>query len=218
MIWERVPFEDLYAIPSRNGLNRPQKVRGSGYKMINMGELFEFNHIGDIEMERVQLNDRELNNMCVQEGDLLFARQSLVLAGAGKVSIIRKVSEETTFESHIIRVRLNKEKADPYFYYYFFKSPYSGISSIVQQCAQAGIKGSNLQKLLMPLPPIETQKKISSILLHYDDLIENNRRRIQLLEQSARLLYREWFVYLRFPGHEHVRIIHWSSVKTTIHP
>lgn len=51
------------------------------------------------------------------------------------------------------------------------------------------------------------QQRIASILSAYDDLIENNRRRIQLLEQSARLLYKEWFVHLRFPGHEHVKII-----------
>ena len=51
-----------------------------------------------------------------------------------------------------------------------------------------------------------TQKQIADILSAYDDLIENNRRRIQLLEQSARLLYKEWFVRLRFPGHEHVKI------------
>lgn len=206
MNWERVPFEDIYAIPSRNGLSRPQKIRGEGYKMINMGELFKFDRIGDIEMELVPMNDRELDNMCVQEEDLLFARQSLVLAGAGKVSIVQKVSEKTTFESHLIRIRLNREKAEPYFYFYFFKSPYSGMSSIVQQCAQAGIRGSDLKKLLVPLPPIETQKKMSSVLYTYDDLIENNRRRIQLLEESARLLYREWFAHLRFPGHEHVKI------------
>lgn len=53
---------------------------------------------------------------------------------------------------------------------------------------------------------ISEQRKIASILSAYDDLIENNRRRIQLLEQSARLLYKEWFVHLRFPGHEHVKI------------
>lgn len=53
---------------------------------------------------------------------------------------------------------------------------------------------------------VNEQKKIASILSAYDDLIENNRRRIQLLEQTARLLYREWFVHLRFPGHEHVSI------------
>ena len=53
---------------------------------------------------------------------------------------------------------------------------------------------------------ITEQKKISAVLRAYDDLIENNRRRIQLLEQAARLLYKEWFVHLRFPGHEHVTI------------
>jgi type I restriction enzyme, S subunit len=56
------------------------------------------------------------------------------------------------------------------------------------------------------VPDVEIQKKIGSVLRDYDDLIENNRRRIQLLEQAARLLYKEWFVHLRFPGHEHVKI------------
>jgi type I restriction enzyme S subunit len=59
----------------------------------------------------------------------------------------------------------------------------------------------------IPYFSYDIQHKIAVILSAYDDLIENNRRRIQLLEQSARLLYREWFIYLRFPGHEHVRII-----------
>ena len=58
----------------------------------------------------------------------------------------------------------------------------------------------------LALPSISEQDRIASILSAYDDLIENNRRRIALLEQAARLLYREWFVHLRFPGHEHVRI------------
>ena len=52
-----------------------------------------------------------------------------------------------------------------------------------------------------------TERKIADILSAYDDLIENNRRRIALLEEAARLLYREWFVHFRFPGHEHVKII-----------
>ncbi|VAW79091.1 Type I restriction-modification system, specificity subunit S, partial [hydrothermal vent metagenome] len=56
------------------------------------------------------------------------------------------------------------------------------------------------------LPALDVQRRITSVLSAYDDLIENNRRRIQLLEQAARLLYKEWFVHLRFPGHEHVKI------------
>ena len=56
------------------------------------------------------------------------------------------------------------------------------------------------------LPSLDEQLRISDFLSDYDDLIENNRRRIELLEQSARLLYKEWFVHLRFPGHEHVKV------------
>jgi type I restriction enzyme, S subunit len=205
--WQRRKFSELYLIPSRNGLNRPARVRGEGYRMVNMGELFANSWIGNIEMERVQMNDRELEQYTLAEGDLLFARQSLVLEGAGKCSVVTEVTEPTTFESHLIRVRLDKKKAEPLFYYYLFASPYSGMATIVQQCAQAGIRGSQLGELPVLYPPEEVQRKIAAVLSAYDELIKNNRRRMRLLEEGARLLYREWFVRFRFPGHEHTRII-----------
>jgi type I restriction enzyme S subunit len=61
--------------------------------------------------------------------------------------------------------------------------------------------------LTIALPPLPVQRRVTDILGAYDDLIENNLRRMVLLEEAARLLYREWFVLLRFPGHEHTRII-----------
>jgi type I restriction enzyme S subunit len=207
MSWPEAEFEDLYASPSKNGLTRPARVRGAGCKMINMGELFANDRIVNIDMERVPMNERELANMLVEKGDLLFARQSLVLAGAGKCSLVREIEEPTTFESHIIRIRLNRERANPEFYHYYFKSPACRIKSIVTQGVQAGIRGNDLKKLKVHVPPLREQDCIASILSSYDDLIENNRRRIQLLERSARLLYEEWFVQLRFPGYEHVKII-----------
>ena len=75
-----------------------------------------------------------------------------------------------------------------------------------------------LKEMSIELPPLDTQNKIASILSAYDDLIENNNCRIALLEESARLLYREWFVRLRFPGHENTRITDgvpegWEIVK-----
>jgi len=206
MSWREIEFEDLYSAPSKNGLTRPARVRGAGYKMINMGELFAHDRIGNIEMERVPMNEKELETMLVEPGDLLFARQSLVLAGAGKCSIVGQAEEPTTFESHIIRVRLKRELADPAFFHYYFRSPVSRMKSIVTQGVQAGIRGNDLKKLKVHLPPLSDQKRIASIISTYDDLIENNRRRIQLLEQAARLLYKEWFVHLRFPGHEHIKI------------
>lgn len=66
---------------------------------------------------------------------------------------------------------------------------------------------NHIHKIEVEIPPLQTQNKIASILSAYDELIENNRRRIALLEESARLLYREWFVHLRFPGHEHTTIV-----------
>ncbi len=206
MMWSKVPFDHLYKIASKNGLNRPSRVRGNGYKMINMGELFANDRIGVMDMERVQLNEREFENMLVEPGDLLFARQSLVLSGAGKCSIVKATDEPTTYESHLIRVRLKSEIANPDFYRYYFKSPISPIKSIVTQGVQAGIRATDLARLDVHVPPITIQTRIAEILSAYDDLIENNRRRIDLLEQSARLLYKEWFVSLNFPGHEHVKV------------
>jgi type I restriction enzyme, S subunit len=205
--WPTMPFEDLYECPSRNGLNRPSRVRGAGFKMINMGELFAHDRISNIEMERVQLNDAELSSMLVAPGDLLFARQSLVLAGAGKCSIVVDASEPTTFESHLIRVRLKRDIAEPLFFHYYFKSPDAGMKSIVTQGVQAGIRGSDLKRLPVRVPPRFEQERIAHTLAAYDDLIENNRRRIALLEEAARMLYREWFVHFRFPSHEHVKIV-----------
>ena len=207
MSWPIMPFEDLYECPSRNGITRPARVRGAGFKMINMGELFAHDRISNIEMERVQLNDAELSSLLVEPGDLLFARQSLVLAGAGKCSIVVNASEPTTFESHLIRVRLKRDIAEPLFFHYYFKSPAAGMKSIVTQGVQAGIRGSDLKRLPVRVPPRFEQERIAQMLAAYDDLIENNRRRIALLEEAARMLYREWFVHFRFPGHEHVKII-----------
>lgn len=197
-----VRFGELYKIPSCNGLSRPSAVRGEGYKMVNMGELFSNDIINDMYMERVQMNDRELKKFLLEKGDLLFARQSLVASGAGKCSIVNNLIEETTFESHLIRVRLDKSMANPLYYYYLFQLPYNPVKTIVNQCAQAGIRGTELVRIKVPLPDIEYQNTIANTLFQYDNLIENNNKRIRLLEQMAENLYKEWFVRFRFPGYE----------------
>ena len=191
MKWEKIEFGELYLIPSKNGLNRPSRVRGSGYKMINMGELFANDRIKDIPMELVPLNDREIESSNILEQDLLFARQSIVASGAGKCSIVLEVPEITTFESHLIRVRLNSDRANPLFYYYYFKTPFANMKSLVQQGVQAGIRGSELKNLNVFYPPLPTQRKIASTLSAYDDLIENNLKRIKLLEEKAFLRYKQ---------------------------
>ena len=95
---------------------------------------------------------------------------------------------------------------DPCFSAYFLKSILAGVSS--DKAAVPGINRNDLhaRKITVTSDTIQ-QKAIATVLSAYDDLIKNNRRRIQLMEQAARLLYKEWFVHLRFPGHEHTQII-----------
>lgn len=177
--------------------------------MINMGELFAYPIIKNPEMERVQASDIELPKYRIEKGDLLFARQSLVLEGAGKCSIVAETEDPTVYESHLIRVRLNKELCDPFFYFHFFNSQVGAgfVQQIVNQVAAAGIRGSDLEKLKVIYPPLPVQKKIAAILSSYDDLIENNNKRIALLEKAAEEIYREWFVRMRFPGWKQVKFV-----------
>jgi type I restriction enzyme S subunit len=137
MAGEWCEFSQLFAVPLRNGLTRPKAVRGTGVKMVNMGEIFAYDRIPDIHMDRVPLSEKEAETYLLQAGDLLFARQSLVLSGAGKCSAFLGASEPVTFESHLIRARLDSKLADPMFYYYFFTSPIgrNAIESIVEQVA-----------------------------------------------------------------------------------
>ena len=94
----------------------------------------------------------------------------------------------------------------PQFIAYFLKNLLKGVTS--SKAAVPGLNRNDLHaRLVRTTLNLDIQQKIASILSAYDDLIENNRRRIHLLEQSAQMLYKEWFVRLRFPGHEQVEVI-----------
>ena len=208
MSWPDVEFESIYASPSRNGIYKTKEFHGRGSRIVNMGEMFGYSFISNQDMKRVELSERELESNSLEDGDLLFGRRSLVEAGAGKCSLVVEPSDSLTFESSIIRVRLNKEAANPRFLYYYFLSPQGRgrVRSIVSGTNVKGIRGSDLKRLPVASPPKCVQDAIAATLTTYDDLIETNQRRMALLEESARLLYSEWFVRLRFPGHEHTRI------------
>jgi type I restriction enzyme S subunit len=117
--------------------------------------------------------------------------------------------EKSTFGGMMIqkalhRIRPYKCIAPEFLYYYFLYKGRTG--HLAQFFTGATIKHLPREKLALvdvPVPLLSIQQAIAEVLSAYDDLIEN----IQLLEESARLLYREWFVRLRFPGHEHVKVV-----------
>jgi type I restriction enzyme S subunit len=101
--------------------------------------------------------------------------------------------------AHIIRAK--DGVADDQFLFSWFAQ--ANISGYITGAAQPKLSQENLRRIELRLPPLPTQRKIASILSAYDDLIENNLRRIKILEEMAQNLYREWFVKFRFPGHQH---------------
>lgn len=192
-----VEFGSLFLEPLRNGVTKPKRVRGSGYKMVNMGEIFSLSFIQNQTMDRVPLTDKEKAATLLQNNDLLFARQSLVRDGAGKCSIFLNDNEPVCFESHIIRVRLNQEVCYPMFYYYFFSSRLgkNTMDKIIEQGAgAAGIRGSDLAKLEVPYIEYSKQKEIADSLYSFDQKIQLYTQINQTLEQIAQSLFKSWFV------------------------
>jgi type I restriction enzyme S subunit len=99
----------------------------------------------------------------------------------------------------------NKQTTNSRYLFYCLSQPETGraIASMANGAAsQANISPTQVESLEIPLPPLAEQKRIAGILSAYDDLIENNFRRIKILEEMAQSLYREWFVHFRFPGHQ----------------
>lgn len=164
--------------------------------MVNMGELFANRRIGDIHMDRVPLSAAE-SSFLLQDSDLLFARQSLVLSGAGQCSIFLGHDEPVTFESHLIRCRINRAKADPRFLFYLFSSPLGRqiLEPIIQQGAGAsGLRASDLACVELPFVTLANQNSMADCLSSLDDRIDHNRILAANLENIGRRLFKSWFV------------------------
>jgi type I restriction enzyme S subunit len=162
-----------------------------------MGEVFAHDRIFNVLCDRVPITSKEKETSLLANNDLLFARQSLVLSGAGKCSIFLGDQETVAFESHLIRVRINNKLACPLFLFYLFKSSIgrSLIWNITEQGAgQSGIRGSDLENITFKLPLLKEQKAIAHILGSLDDKIELNRQMNATLEAMAQALFKSWFV------------------------
>ncbi len=128
----------------------------------------------------------------------------------GRVARV-KYNDKTVLNQRVGKITvLNENDCDLDFVYYYLSQNSVKIelaSKAGGAANQANISPSDIKELMMPFPDIHTQRKISSILKSYDDLIENNQKQIKLLEEAAQRYYKEWFVDLRFPGYETTPII-----------
>ncbi|MCP1715984.1 type I restriction enzyme S subunit [Methanocalculus alkaliphilus] len=149
----------------------------------------------------------------LQEGDVVI--QTVGSWPNNPASVVGKCIR-VPYSVHNSLLNQNAVRLDPKeiicksFLYYLLRSPifrFYIVGTAQGAASQAAITLDSIRNYEFELPPLPTQRKIAAILSAYDDLIENNTRRIKILEEMAQNLYREWFVKFRFPGHEHARFV-----------
>lgn len=207
MMWRKVKLGDIAEFS--NGINFDKGAYSKGVKLINVsnfGNRFspEYDSLDEIKGEVVRNND------LLSTGDIVFVRSNGNKELVGRCMLIDNPPEKVTYSGFCIRARFkDTTDHDPVFWTYHFKN-------MAFRRAMSGTAiGANIQNLSQGrlavyetmVPNIEGQKRIANILSAYDNLIENNQKQIKLLEEAAQRLYKEWFLDLRFPGHEDVAIV-----------
>jgi len=141
----------------------------------------------------------------LEPDDILITNSGTI----GRMALVPHVPEtgRTTFQKSVAIIKPNCERVIPRWLYYCLKAEKDALIAWAGGTAQKNLLLRDLRAYEVQLPPLPSQHKIASILSAYDDLIENNLRRIKILEKMAQNLYREWFVKFRFPGHEKVRMV-----------
>ena len=148
---------------------------------------------------------KRLSRHQVYEGNLMVARKGDVR----KCAYITANENGWMTGSDCLKVVLDESKCYPKFIYYQLRSEHIGrwLEKVSIGATMPSLNTGLLSGIEMVFPPIEIQKQIAGILSVYDDLIENNQKQIKLLEEAAQRLYKEWFVDLRFTGHENAEIV-----------
>lgn len=143
-----------------------------------------------------------LSHHQLRHGDIVYGRRGDI----GRCALVTPRESGWLCGTGCLRIHLGDGEVSPEFLFYYLNNP-STVNWIYNQAVGATMPNLNtgiLRSIPIHYPDRETQGRIAFILSTYDDLIENNSRRIEILEEMARRLYEEWFVHFRFPGHQEV--------------
>ena len=214
------PLSELCSIISSGGTPSrkiPHYFDKNGHLWVKSKELL-FKGIDDTEEKISDEGLKKSSAKYYPSGTILVAMYG---ANVGQLAWLKKPA---TVNQAICALVVNEQKADNMFVYYSLLHTREKLIVQAQGAAQQNLNAGQIKSFEIPYIDLENQQKIASILSTYDDLIENNNRRIAILEEMARNLYREWFVKFRFPGHEEVKMIDselgqipegWEIVKYT---
>ncbi|MCE9684440.1 restriction endonuclease subunit S [Halomonas alkalisoli] len=155
------------------------------------------------ELREMRFEPHEVERYGLQYGDIVMCEGG----EPGRCAIWKEQAPRMMIQKALHRIRPKEGVDGDFLYYSLVNEGMRGrFSSLFTGSTIKHLPKEKLSKVLLSIPSYRDQKEISYLLSSYDELIGNNKRRIQLLEESAHLLYKEWFVHLRFPGHEHVKI------------
>ncbi|WP_082936714.1 restriction endonuclease subunit S [Pseudomonas citronellolis] len=202
--WQKVAIRELYE-GLYDGPHATPKPSDQGPVFLGIGNITDDGHLDLKSVRHISESEfgRWTRRVTPSEGDIVFTYEATL----NRYAIIPK-GFKGCLGRRLALIRPNPRKVDTRFlHYYFFGHEWRNL---IEEKKLSGATVDRIPLTEFPnfpvvLPPLETQRRISSILSAYDDLIENNTRRIEILEEMARRLYEEWFVQFRFPGHEGVK-------------
>ena len=218
--WKSVKLGELYEV--HNGLSKGRKFFGSGYPFLSFSTVFNNYFIPDELTDLVQTTESERNSYSIHRGDIFVTRTSETSDELGMSCVALKDYPDATYNGFTKRMRPITDRVLPEYIGYYMRMPsFRGeFQAFSTMTTRASLKNEDLLSLSVCLPSLDEQNRIAQALLNYDNLIENNQKQIKLLEEAAQRLYKEWFVDLRFPGHEDVQIVDgvpegWKQSKVT---
>jgi type I restriction enzyme S subunit len=201
--WNSVVLRDL-CDQVQYGYTASGEAEAIGPKFLRITDIVP-DHIEWDTVPYCKIDPEHIDKYLLHEGDIVIARTGTT---TGYAKYIKKSHSEAVFASYLVRLKLNDKVDKRYIGFIVESAEYKQfIFSNIGGAAQPNANAQVLTSFHLPLPSLWVQSKIASILSAYDDLIENNNKRIKILEEMARAIYREWFVNFRFSGHEKVKMV-----------
>ena len=205
MSWEKVKLGDICeSISDGDHLPPPKSVDGIPFVTIsnvNSSNQFDFKNTMFAPQEYYEKLDEKRKPRI---NDILYS-----VVGSFGIPVFIKENRPFVFQRHIAILRPNESRIHPRYLYYkmLSKDFYMKADAVAIGAAQRTISLTSLRNMEISIPCKDSQKRIADILSAYDDLIENNQKQIKLLEEAAQRLYKQWFIDLRYPGHETTPIV-----------
>lgn len=202
MMWERVKLGDVS--DSCLGKMLDQRKNKGTYKPYLANVNVRWGTFDLDNLQEMKFEDDEDERYGIKYGDLIICEGG----EPGRCAIWKEQLPNMKIQKALHRLRVNEEMDYRYVYYWFLLAGKQGaLKQYYTGATIMHMPGQKLKEVVIDKPPLDVQRKIGDYLEAFDDLIENNQKQIKLLEEAAQRLYKEWFVDLRFPGYEHVKIV-----------